>query len=74
MLLESLLPRYIKAQVFRILLDSHASETSARMVAMDSATRNANELLDFLNLKLNRTRQEIITEELSEIVTGAQLN
>jgi len=71
-LLHELLPRYIKAQVYRILLDSYASEMSARMIAMESATKNALELIDFLKLKFNRTRQELITKELTELVSGAE--
>lgn len=72
MLLDALLPRTIKSQVYRILLESYAAELGARMAAMDSATKNASELIDVLTLKLNRTRQAIITREIAELVGGAE--
>ncbi|OGR51251.1 MAG: ATP synthase F1 subunit gamma [Elusimicrobia bacterium RIFCSPLOWO2_02_FULL_39_32] len=72
LLLEGLLPRYVKSQIFRILLESSAAELGARMAAMDSATKNASELIDLLTLKLNRTRQAIITREIAELVGGAE--
>ena len=71
-LLEALLPRFIKAQVFRVLLESNAAELGARMSAMDSATRNAKELMSALTLRLNRTRQASITKEILEVVSGAE--
>ncbi len=71
-LLDALLPRYIKSQIFRILLESFAAELGARMSAMDSATKNAKELIDLLVLKLNRTRQAMITREIAELVGGAE--
>lgn len=71
-LFEHLAPRYIKAQVYRMLLESQASELAARMTAMDTASKNALDLLSQLTLKLNRTRQSIITTELTEIVAGAE--
>lgn len=71
-LLEALLPRYIKAQLFRVLLESQAAELAARMNAMDAATKNAGELIDALTLGLNRQRQAIITGEIMEIVGGAE--
>ncbi|MFH1723806.1 MAG: ATP synthase F1 subunit gamma [Elusimicrobiota bacterium] len=71
-LLEALLPRHIKAQIFRALLESQAAELAARMNAMDAATKNAGELIDNLTLCLNRTRQAIITREIVEIVSGAE--
>lgn len=71
-LLDALLPRYVKSQVFRILLESAAAELGARMSAMDSASRNAKELIEMLTLKLNRTRQAIITREIAELVGGAE--
>ena len=71
-LLPALLPRYVKSQIFRILLESSASELGARMAAMDSATKNAKELIDTLTLRLNRTRQAIITREIAELVGGAE--
>lgn len=71
-LLEALLPRYIKSQVFRILLESNAAELGARMSAMDSASKNAKELMELLTLKMNRSRQAIITREIAELVGGAE--
>jgi F-type H+-transporting ATPase subunit gamma len=64
-------PKIIKTQFFRYLLDSNASEHGARMVAMDSATNNAADLLSTLKLLYNRERQAAITKELGEIVGGA---
>lgn len=71
-LLDALLPRYIQSQIFRVLLESSASELGARVTAMDSASKNASELIDHLTLKLNRTRQMIITREIAELVGGAE--
>ena len=71
-LLEALLPRYLKAQLYRILLESQAAELSARMNAMDAASKNAKELRGALNLSLNRQRQAIITNEIAELVGGAE--
>ncbi len=71
-LLEDILPRYIKVQIFTSLLDSVASELGARMTAMEAATSNADEMIRKLTLKANRLRQEIITKELMEIVSGAE--
>ena len=68
---SGLVPRYLEAEVFRILLESAAAEHAARMTAMDSATRNASELIDSLTLDMNKTRQAGITKELIEIVSGA---
>ncbi|MCO5249661.1 MAG: ATP synthase F1 subunit gamma [Chitinophagales bacterium] len=70
-ILESLIPKILKTQFFRFLLDSNASEHGARMTAMDKATDNANELLKDLSIMYNRARQAAITTELSEIVSGA---
>ncbi len=70
-ILESLIPRILKTQVYRSLLDSFASEHGARMVAMDKATDNAGELLKTLKVEYNRARQAAITTEISEIVSGA---
>lgn len=70
-ILEALIPRILKTQVFRALLDSFASEHGARMVAMDKATENAGELLKTLKVEYNRARQAAITTEISEIVSGA---
>ena len=69
--LESLIPRFLNYQIWRALLESNAAEQGARMVAMDSATTNAEELLKELNLKYNRARQDAITRELIEITSGA---
>lgn len=63
---------YLKGKIRSILLSSKCSEQSARMTAMDGATKNANDLLDNLNIKFNRIRQYMITQEISEIVGGAQ--
>jgi F-type H+-transporting ATPase subunit gamma len=70
-ILEDLIPRILKTQVYRSLLDSSASEHGARMVAMDKATDNAGELLKALKIEYNRVRQAAITTEISEIVGGA---
>jgi F-type H+-transporting ATPase subunit gamma len=70
-ILKDLVPKILKTQFFRYLLDSNASEHGARMTAMDKATENANELLKSLNIMYNRARQAAITTELSEIVSGA---
>ena len=66
-----LVPRYVEAEIFRILLESSAAEHAARMTAMDSATNNAGELIDGLTLEMNKIRQASITKELIEIVSGA---
>ncbi|MFA6030055.1 MAG: ATP synthase F1 subunit gamma [Elusimicrobiota bacterium] len=71
-LLAALLPRQLKAQLYRILLESQAAELAARMNAMDSASKNAAELIDSLTLTLNRTRQALITREIAELVGGAE--
>jgi F-type H+-transporting ATPase subunit gamma len=71
-ILSYLLPRNIAAQIFRGLLENAASEQGARMSAMDSATRNAGEMIDKLNLRYNRLRQANITKELIEIISGAE--
>jgi F-type H+-transporting ATPase subunit gamma len=70
-ILEELLPRILKTQVYRALLDSAASEHGARMVAMDKATENAGDLIKALKVEYNRARQAAITKEISEIVGGA---
>ena len=70
-LLGSLLPRYIKVQIFRSMLESAAAEHAARMTAMDAATSNANDVIDRLTLYMNRVRQASITREIIEIVSGA---
>jgi F-type H+-transporting ATPase subunit gamma len=70
-LFSRLLPRLIETQIFRALLESVASEHGARMTAMDSASKNASELLDTLTLNMNRIRQAAITNEIIEVVSGA---
>lgn len=70
-ILNILVPRFLNYQIWRILLESNASEQGARMVAMDNATTNAEELLRGLKLKYNRARQDAITTELIEITSGA---
>ena len=67
--LESLIPRYLEIQLYQLLLESVASEHSARMMAMDKATNNAQEIIDELTLVYNKVRQEKITRELLEITT-----
>jgi F-type H+-transporting ATPase subunit gamma len=71
-ILADLLPRNISIQVFRALLENAASEQGARMSAMDSATRNAGDMINKLSIKYNRQRQAQITKELIEIISGAE--
>jgi F-type H+-transporting ATPase subunit gamma len=71
-ILAELLPRNINVQIFRAMLENAASEQGARMSAMDSATRNAGEMIDKLTLRYNRQRQAQITKELIEIISGAE--
>lgn len=71
-LLKALLPRYVKVQVWRALLESNAAEQAARMMAMENATDNANELIQKLTLEFNKARQASITKEILEIVGGAE--
>ena len=66
-----LLPRLVETQIFRALLESVASEHGARMTAMDSASKNASELIESLTLNMNRIRQAAITNEIIEVVSGA---
>ena len=68
---NGLVPRYLESEIFRVLLEPSAAEHAARMTAMDSATRNASELIDKLTLEMNKIRQAAITKELIEIVSGA---
>ena len=70
-ILNDLLPRFVTFQIYRVLLESQAAEHAARMTAMDSATKNAGELIDALTLQYNRSRQAEITTELIEVVSGA---
>ena len=71
-LLSELLPRNVTVQIFRALLENVAGEYGAKMSAMDSATRNAGDVIDKLTLQYNRTRQAMITKELIEIISGAE--
>jgi F-type H+-transporting ATPase subunit gamma len=71
-LLAELLPRNVTVQIFRALLENVAGEYGAKMSAMDSATRNAGDVIDKLTLQYNRTRQALITKELIEIISGAE--
>ena len=71
-ILADLLPRSVATQVFTALLENGASEQGARMSAMDSATRNAGDMIDALTIQFNRTRQAAITNELIEIISGAE--
>jgi len=66
-----LLPRYVEIQIYRALLESAASEHGARMASMDTASRNAGEMIDMLTLNMNRIRQAAITREIIEVVSGA---
>lgn len=70
-LIEELMPKILNTQMYKAVLDGHASEHGARMTAMDKATENADELLKTLKISYNRARQAAITTELTEIVSGA---
>ena len=70
-ILNELVPRYLRNKLWRILLESNAAEQGARMVAMESATTNAEEMLNNLRLRYNRARQDAITNQLIEITSGA---
>jgi F-type H+-transporting ATPase subunit gamma len=71
-ILGTLLPRYVETQVFYALLESIASNHAAQMTAMDSASKNAGDVIDTLTLNMNRVRQASITREIIEVVSGAQ--
>ena len=71
-ILNDLLPRNISTQIFKAFLENAASEQGSRMTAMDSATRNAGDLVDSLTINYNRSRQAAITKELIEIISGAE--
>ncbi|MCK5137555.1 MAG: ATP synthase F1 subunit gamma [Bacteroidales bacterium] len=71
-IVKELIPRSLKLQLYKAILDSHASEHGARMIAMHKATDNATELLKELNLQFNKARQASITTEILEIVSGAE--
>jgi len=70
--LSQLLPKMVEVQIFRALLESNASEQGSRMSSMDSASRNAADMIDRLTLQYNRARQAAITKELMEIISGAE--
>ncbi|NNL34523.1 MAG: F0F1 ATP synthase subunit gamma [Silicimonas sp.] len=70
--LAELLPRGVATQIFTALLENAASEQGARMSAMDNATRNAGDMIERLTIEFNRTRQAVITNELIEIISGAE--
>lgn len=70
-ILDELLPRHVNTQLYRALLESAAAENAARMTSMDNATKNAGELIDHLTLVMNRIRQDSITREIIEVVSGA---
>ena len=70
-IIEELLPKIIDVRVWHSLLESNAAEQAARRVAMDNATRNANDLIKALELQFNKERQAAITKEMLEIVSGA---
>ena len=70
-ILERLLPVYVETELYRALLESAASEQGARMTAMRNASKNAGELIDSLTLQMNRARQAEITQEILEVVAGA---
>ena len=70
-ILNRLLPRYVEIEVFRALLESAAAEHGARMAAMDTASRNAGDMIESLTLNMNRVRQAAITREIIEVVSGA---
>ncbi len=71
-ILAELLPRGVATQIFTALLENGASEQGARMSAMDNATRNAGDMIEKLTIEFNRTRQAVITNELIEIISGAE--
>jgi F-type H+-transporting ATPase subunit gamma len=71
-LFKTLIPRHVEVQVFRALLESNAAFYAAQMTAMDSASRNAAEMIDQLTLYMNKVRQAAITREIIEVVSGAE--
>jgi F-type H+-transporting ATPase subunit gamma len=71
-ILDLLIPKHLNFQMWKVLLESNAAEQGARMTAMENATENAEELISYLTLTYNRTRQAAITKEISEIVGGAE--
>ena len=71
-IVKSLIPRYLNAQVWKYLLESYASEQAARMIAMENATSNSEDMIKSLTLEFNKARQAAITTEMLEIVSGAE--
>ena len=71
-ILERLIPAYVEISIFRALLESSASELGARMTAMRNASENAGEVIEDLTLEMNRARQAEITQEIMEVVAGAE--
>jgi F-type H+-transporting ATPase subunit gamma len=71
-LLEQLLPMYVRVLIFRALVETSAGENGARMASMDNATRNCEEMIGSLSLKYNKARQAAITAELMDIVGGTE--
>lgn len=69
--LDAIIPKYMSSLIYGALLEAAASENGARMTAMDSATSNAEEMIEALGLQYNRARQGAITQELTEIIAGA---
>jgi len=69
---KSIIPRYLNTQIWQFLLESYASEQAARMVAMENATSNAQDMIKDLTLQFNKARQTAITTEMLEIVSGAE--
>jgi F-type H+-transporting ATPase subunit gamma len=67
-----LIPRHVEIQFYRALLESAAAEHAARLMSMDSATKNATEMIEDLTLYMNKVRQATITREIIEVVSGAQ--
>jgi F-type H+-transporting ATPase subunit gamma len=70
--LDYIIPKYVSSVIYGGMIESAASEQGARMTAMDSATENAEEMISNLTLQYNRARQAVITNELSELVAGAE--
>jgi F-type H+-transporting ATPase subunit gamma len=72
LILEAMIPKHLNFQIWRVLLESNAAEQGARMTAMESATKNANDMIRQLQLQYNKARQASITKELLEVVAGAE--
>ena len=70
--MKTIIPRYLNTQIWQLLLESNASEQAARMLAMENATSNANDMIKDLKLQFNKARQTAITTEMLEIVSGAE--